>query len=152
MLKGLTEFKDRLRSKRMRVTPQRLAVLQILTRTQKHPDAESIFAEVRKIFPEISPATVYSTLKSLQKIGFVQEIGTFGSVRRFDGYPQPHPHLICLGCNKIEDLAQPDKKDVEKLELSVSKKTKYRLIKSCFSFYGYCPHCKNNIKKKAFKF
>jgi Fur family peroxide stress response transcriptional regulator len=136
----------------MKVTPQRLVIFQILLKNKKHPDVESIFREVRKKFPEMSLATVYSTLRRLQKTGLIQEIGTFGEVRRFDGRLEPHPHLICINCKRIEDLDKIDKKDIKKLESSIIKKTKYELVKSCFSLYGYCPDCKYKIKKDRFKF
>lgn len=142
ILDKLNKFKDKLRSLGMKVTPQRLAIFEVLAKTKRHPDAESVFAEIRKVHPEISHATVYSTLKLFQKKGIIQEIGSWGDIRRFDGNPKPHPHLICIDCNKIEDLDEINIKDLGRLESFVAKKTKYKLVRNGISFYGYCPDCK----------
>lgn len=151
MRQELQDFRDRLRSYGMKLTPQRLAVFNILTNTTRHPDAESIFSEVRKALPSMSLATVYSTLKSLKKIGIVQEVRTLCDSRHFDGNVQPHLHLVCISCNKIEDLHKLNKKDIEDLEKFVAKKTSYKIIRSCLSFYGYCSSCKEKSGKKIHK-
>lgn len=141
----LNELKDKLHSRGMRATPQRLAIFEALIKTKKHPAAESIFADIRKTFPATSRATVYSTLKSLQKAGLVQEIGSFGDIRRFDGNLQLHAHLICIGCNKIEDIEHQD--DAANLESYITEKKGYQLTTNFLSFSGYCPECKDKITR-----
>ena len=51
----------------------------------------------------MSQATVYKTLALLKDLGQVLEIGLRDD-NHYDGNrPQPHPHLICIKCNKIVD-------------------------------------------------
>jgi len=145
MKNRLNELKDKIRSRGMRATPQRMAILEALIKTEEHPDAESIFAKIKKNFPATSRATVYSTLKSLQKAGLAQEIGAVGDIRRFDGNLKPHSHLICMGCSKIKDIESPD--SIANLESYVIKKTGYQLGKNFLSISGYCPECMNKINK-----
>ena len=143
----LNNFKEMLRSCNLKVTPQRLAIFKVGLNTKSHPDVEYIFNEVKKELPEISIATVYSTLKSLQSSGFVQEIGSFGGIRRFDCDVTPHPHLVCVSCNKIEDLDYINKESLGEFEMEISKVTDYELVNSSLSFFGYCPDCKDNKNK-----
>ena len=140
------ELKDKLRGRGMRATPQRLAIFKALIKTEEHPAAESIYSEIRKSFPATSRATVYSTLKSLQKAGLAREIGSFGDIRRFDGNLHLHAHLICIGCNKIEDIEHLD--GAANLESHIIEKKGYQLTKNFLSFSGYCPKCKDKIRKR----
>jgi Fur family transcriptional regulator, peroxide stress response regulator len=147
MEKNLKDFKDRLRSLGLKVTPQRVVVFQELIKRKDHPNIEGILSEVKKLFPDIGQATVYSILRLLTKNGLAQEIGTFGGIRRFDGEAKTHPHFICINCNRIDDLDVPVKRDTVNLQLLISKNTGYKVTNSFFTFYGYCPKCKGRVKK-----
>ena len=46
----------------LKLTPQRLAILDYLKENREHPSAEMIFKSVREKFPTISFSTVYNTL------------------------------------------------------------------------------------------
>ncbi len=59
--------------------------------------------EIKRRFPTLSQATVYKTLSLLKDMGQVLEIDLRGD-SRYDGHrPEPHPHLICIRCDKIID-------------------------------------------------
>src|SRR5215207_6885690 len=65
----------RLREAELRLTPQRFAVLEYLTRAGGHPTADQIAAEINRRFPRASRATVYNALKALRDAGRVQSAG-----------------------------------------------------------------------------
>ena len=67
--KKVTEL---LREKGFKVTPQRLAVYDVLSRTKAHPNAETIYNKLQPNYPTMSLATVYKTLDILSEIGLVQ--------------------------------------------------------------------------------
>lgn len=149
MIDTAEKFRQQLRGCGMKVTPQRMAILRALCATTEHPDAEHIFAVVRKEHPEMSRATVYSTLRCLRKAGLVREIAAFGEIRRFDGGGESHAHLICCACNRIEDLNGVDCGDFARVATAISKKTQYDFSDGYCNFYGYCPACKKKLKKQA---
>ena len=93
-----------LKGKGCRLTPQRLAMLRILAKSEGHPSAEQIYEQIRADYPTTSLATIYKTLSLLKKMGEVFEL-TFASVgSRYDGNkPYPHPHVICTKCGQILD-------------------------------------------------
>jgi Fur family peroxide stress response transcriptional regulator len=60
----------------------------------------------------------------------------------YDGNrPEPHPHLICIKCNKIIDgEADFEPSAIRKLEQASG----YRILHTRVSFYGLCPDCKQS--------
>lgn len=95
----------KLRSQRIAVTPQRLAVLGALDSLPDHPSAEAIYQEVRRQVPAISFNTVYKTLEVFCQKGLAIKVNPLKEVARYDKVTQEHAHLICRECHRIMDLA-----------------------------------------------
>ena len=66
------ELVDRMREWAVRVTPQRLAIAEVVLNSQDHPTVQQIYERVRGHFPSMTLATIYSTLGVLQKSGLIQ--------------------------------------------------------------------------------
>ncbi|HEX8503505.1 MAG TPA: Fur family transcriptional regulator [Pyrinomonadaceae bacterium] len=94
----------RLREAELRLTPQRFAVLEYLTRAAGHPTADQIAAEINRRFPRASRATVYNALKALREAGLVREVATAEALTRYESNVEPHHHFVCRACGKIEDV------------------------------------------------
>ncbi len=137
----LEEMIARLREQGHRLTPQRMAVLKVLTSSREHPGAEQIYERVKADFPMTSMATVYKTLAVLKEMGEVLEIGFHDDSTRYDGNPYPHPHLICTRCKKIIDV---DADILGELPQEISQRTGYKIVSHRFDFYGICPRCQDN--------
>lgn len=121
----------------LKLTPQRIAILDYLDGNKDHPSAEDIYKAVSKKFPTISFATVYNTLESLRQKGGVQELTIDAGKKRFDLNAEHHHHLICLKCKKIVDI------HIEyKLDIADDKKNNFDIIGNHIEFYGICPNCK----------
>jgi Fur family peroxide stress response transcriptional regulator len=95
---------QKLRDRRIAVTPQRLAVLAALDSLPDHPNAESIYQEVRRQMPAISFNTVYKTLEVFCQKGLAIKVNPLHEVARYDKFTQEHAHLICRSCHRIIDL------------------------------------------------
>jgi Fur family peroxide stress response transcriptional regulator len=63
------EIKEQLRAKRLKLTPQRCAIYEMLTARTDHPTAEDIYRTVKRTYPMISQNTVYYTLSALKAAG-----------------------------------------------------------------------------------
>jgi len=128
---------DKYKNKGMRLTPQRLAILEFLDGNTDHPSAESIYEEIKKKHPTTSFATVYKTLETLKTKGGITELTIDPERRRYDPNTQSHHHLICLGCKKIVDIEANFSLNVPEAEAQ-----SFEVIGNHIEFYGYCPNCK----------
>lgn len=126
------------KEKKLKLTPQRLAVYNYLMNTESHPSADAIYTDIHVQYPTMSLATVYKALKTLVDVGLVQEINVGEGNFRYDGNSYPHAHIQCLNCGKVEDF---NALDLENLNSLAQEKTDYRIVSQKLYFYGYCEKC-----------
>jgi len=133
----LDQVTARLKATGYRLTPQRLAILRALIGSHQHPSVEQIYRQVRQDFPTTSLATVYNTLECLKSLGEVLEL-PLGGGSRYDGRkPEPHAHLVCTACGRIEDLDI----DLGGITQAVAQERGYTEVRHRLEFYGICPAC-----------
>jgi Fur family peroxide stress response transcriptional regulator len=129
----------RLRESEFRLTPQRVELIRLIATSHGHPSASQLYDQVKTQFPTMSLATVYKTLSMLKEMGQVLEIDLHGDSHYDGNCPQPHPHLICIQCNRIIDgEVDFDPSAIQELE----QISGYKILRSQVSFYGLCPDCK----------
>ena len=87
----------RLRPLGIRLTPQRLAIAEVVVNSADHPSVKEIYERVKAFFPYVTIATLYSTLTMLEQAGIVREL-PFQRQSRYDANLDPHANLVCLGC------------------------------------------------------
>ena len=126
------------KEKKLKLTPQRLAVYQYLKVTLEHPSAETIYKALQPNYPTMSLATVYKTLKTLVEIGLVQELNVGEGNFRYDANYHEHAHVQCVNCGKVEDI---DFIDFSSLNNLVEEKTNYKIKFNKLFFYGECNEC-----------
>ena len=138
MKTAVERFRDLLSSHGYRVTPQRLAIYEALVATDQHPSAEELYRQVKKRFPMISPATVYNTLQLLVRMGLASETG-FPGETRYDGNPEVHINILCVGCRRIFDVEEELATEVFR---RVKDKSQFTLFGQRHEFFGLCPDCR----------
>ena len=121
----------------LKLTPQRLAILDYLDGNKRHPSAEEIYSAVSKKFPTMSFATVYNTLEVLKQRGGVSELTIDPGKKRFDPNTRPHHHLICVRCKSIVDIHT-----AFELNVADSERGGFEITGNHIEFYGICPKCK----------
>ena len=135
----LERMLDRLKEQGLRITPQRLEILRILSESVGHPSVEDIHSKVRAKFPTTSLATTYKTEALLKDLDEVLELGFADGSNRYDGNkPYPHPHVICTVCRKIMD---PDLSMLRDMTEEVARETGFRITTHRLDFFGLCPDC-----------
>ena len=134
-----TQLVKKLRQRGYRITPQRAAILKVLTESPDHPSVEQVYAAVSPDFPMTSLATVYKTINMLKEEGEVLELGFANESSRYDGSkPYPHPHLICVRCQRIID---PEIDQFDGLSRELAQKYGYQILNQRVDFFGVCPVC-----------
>ncbi len=97
------EIKNRLSEKELKITPQRMAILEAIYDLRNHPTADNVIEYIRKKHPNIATGTVYKTLETLVNSGLVKKVTTDRDVMRYDGIMETHHHLYCSESDLIED-------------------------------------------------
>ncbi len=135
----IDSLQEKLSAQGFRVTPQRIHVLRALLLDNRHPTAEQVWDNVRKISPSTSLATIYKTLDTLSEIGEVLKIETRDHRAHYDAaHPKAHPHVICRNCGKIEDVAIQNPQQMLSEAMAASG---YRLDEQQVTFFGLCRNC-----------
>ena len=125
-----------------RITPQRVALLQLVLTSQEHLTVEQIYAKVKADFPMTSLATVYNTLALLKEMGEVLEIDLGHKGSHYDGYRvEPHPHIICIKCNAVNDADIPT---LQTISQEMIRSTGYEILSHRLDFFGICPQCQSD--------
>jgi len=126
----------------LKLTPQRLAILEYLENNRSHPSAEDIYNALKPRFPSMSFATVYNTMEVLVKKGLVKELSVESTRKRFDPFTHPHHHFFCKSCKKVIDVGTIKNNIKIPEELKDCELSEYQII-----FFGLCPECKRKGKQ-----
>ena len=137
-----SEVVDLLKPLGIRLTPQRLAIAEVVINSADHPTVRDIFDRVQAFFPYVTIATVYSTLATLEQAGIVREL-PFQRQSRYDANLSPHANLVCIGCGTVVD-AEVGQETVTELEEIVSTAADFEVSSQRVDFYGYCSGCSRN--------
>lgn len=139
-------FKTLLKQNGLKVTTQRVAILEVLnSRPGKHLTAEEIYDCVKEKYPEIGLATVYRTIQLLSELHLIDKLNLDDGYVRYEigrGNPDEschhHHHLICLDCGKIyafqDDL-------LEVLEERIKETLDFDVVDHEVKLYGHCNKC-----------
>jgi len=128
------------KEKKLKLTPQRIAVYKYLKSTTEHPSAETVYKALQEDYPTMSLATVYKSLKTLVEVNLVQELNVGEGNFRYDGNVASHPHIQCLSCGKVDDIHNLSFEDLNE---KVTAYTDYEVISNQVYFYGICKECKS---------
>ena len=126
------------KEKKLKLTPQRLAVYQYLKSTNEHPSAEIIYNALQATYPTMSLATVYKSLKTLVEVNLVQELNVGEGNFRYDANCFEHCHIQCVKCCKVEDLMNLP---LPNLNSIVEENSDYKVNWNKVFFYGLCKEC-----------
>jgi Fur family transcriptional regulator, peroxide stress response regulator len=134
----LGEFVARCRERGIAVTPQRLAVIQALLAAENHPSADEICAAVRRRHPHVSLATVHRILEQFCEVGEARTVTLLHDVARYDGNVEPHHHILCVRCRRVDDIEIPE---VDKLLEGRTRLGQFALLRCSLEIDALCGRC-----------
>lgn len=137
----MSSIPEMLREKGLKVTPQRIAILNMLMNTKSHPTAEAIFKALEPTNPTMSLATVYKTLDSFTSAELIQELSIDGESLHYDYNAAFHPHIICKKCGSVCDIDLDISDEINSVINKIGSNTKYKVDKEQLFFYGLCENC-----------
>ncbi|MCX7991181.1 MAG: transcriptional repressor [Proteobacteria bacterium] len=126
---------EKLKEKNIKITPQRIAIIEFLMSTKSHPSAEDIYKEISKKYPSMSYATVYNTLITLKNLGEVVELAIDSDKKRFDIDTSLHHHFYCTRCKRVYDLSK------NFIIEAISTIDGHNVERTFLNFTGICNKC-----------
>jgi Fur family transcriptional regulator, ferric uptake regulator len=147
MMSEQSDILGMLRRNGHRVTPQRVMILEAVRKHGGHMSAEEVFRDVQVAHPYVNRSTVYRTLDMLTKEGLVTvtDLGK-GPVHYEFHSGEPHHHLVCQSCGKIEefdhDLLQP-------LQQALEHGYKFHARLDHMAIFGLCAKCQAKSMKSG---
>jgi len=121
----------------LKLTSQRLAIIDFLAGTRSHPSAAATLAAAKKSAPSISLSTVYLTLDALKRAGLIKELEFDDRDSRYEGDVSDHLNLVCQRCGAIEDFHAVLPVPAERIE----KRTGFKVSGVRLEYYGHCRRC-----------
>jgi Fur family peroxide stress response transcriptional regulator len=138
VIKRLNRFRDSLKRAGVRLTHQRLEVFRQVARTDRHPDAETVYKAVRRRVPAISLDTVYRTLWLLLDLGLITTLGPNRDRARFDANMSSHHHFVCTKCGSTKDFYS---REFDRLRIPKAVRTMGRVERTYVEVRGLCSGC-----------
>ena len=144
------KVKDLLREKGLKVTSQRLMVLNILSaHGDEHLTVEEIYDLAKEESPEIGLATIYRTVQVLLELHVIEKVTFDDGFARYElngeetGSGHRHHHAICTQCGKVYSL-ETDLRDT--LEKQVFESLGFEVTDHEVKLYGLCSACRRKAQ------
>jgi Fur family peroxide stress response transcriptional regulator len=99
----MEDIRNKFAEKGLKITPQRVVILEAIYKLNNHPTADNIIEYIRESHPNIATGTVYKVLETLVENGLIKKVTTDKDIMRYDGILEKHHHLYCSECDLIED-------------------------------------------------
>ena len=128
-----------LKKKGMKLTPQRMAIIDAVHDTAEHLTAEEIIANVQSRMPQVDKSTVYRTLEILEKAGCIYKSELGEQYIYHHAEEGHHHHLVCSKCGKTIDC---DEDLFESVERFIGEKYGFRVDFKHIVMSGLCNNCK----------
>lgn len=137
-------FMALLRSKNLKTTPQRLAILELIYENG-HIGVEEIYQHIKQSQPNISLATIYKNIATLSEMDILREIKPPTQKQKYELASDKHVHVSCEQCGKLQDVHV----DVGELLGICMHKSGYALFDVSAVFIGVCAECQQTQKHAA---
>ena len=121
-----------------KLTPPRMAVLQVLEQSHEHLSHAEILARGQALYPALGRATVYRTLEVLTRLGIVRPIYLGDQSVCFCRADGAHHHLICSDCGVVTEF---DECIIDELQQTLSEQLNFQIKGHLLEFYGLCERC-----------
>jgi Fur family ferric uptake transcriptional regulator len=136
-------FRQYLRRRSLRRTPEREQILREIFEIHGHFDVEELHRELRNKGTKVSKASIYRALPLLIDCGLVREVDFNDGHWHYEhiyGHAH-HSHLRCMGCGEILEFQEPR---LKLLEEHLAREYGYRIKGHQLQVHGYCAACQES--------
>jgi Fur family ferric uptake transcriptional regulator len=133
-----TEVLRLLRSRGLRMTPQRLAIVSEVMRASGHIAPAAIARKVESEMPGVNPSTVYRTLALLEEVGVLQHSHVETGAEYHRSEDAQHVHLTCHRCGRDDALSL---EEAGRLHALIRRHHGFEADLTHFAITGLCKNC-----------
>ena len=143
MSKTFEELTIKLKEKNIRLSHQRLKVLEYMSSNRDHPTVDQIYSALQKEVPTLSKTTIYNTLNTLMDAGLVKLVNIDNNETRYDAITDDHGHFKCESCGEVFDF------NLDFSSFSIEGLNNFKVNHKDVYFKGLCPDCigSNKVNK-----
>jgi Fur family peroxide stress response transcriptional regulator len=134
---NMTNYTGLLKEYDLKVTPQRLAIVEELY-LNGHMNIDDLYKKLLGKFPSISLATIYKNINAMVEKVFLSEVKVPNTKSVFELVKTEHAHLVCSDCGSIEDIIL----DTTSVIDEVNSKSKFKIDSTNLILSGLCSTCK----------
>jgi len=133
------EEKIILQNVRLKVTPARLAVLELLRKSREPLDVTTIIEHFHRQKIKVDPATVFRIMNLFTEKEITKPIQFHEGKFRYElASKEDHHHLICESCGEIDDVSDMV---IPAMEKRIKKKNNFLVKRHTLEFFGLCQNC-----------
>ncbi len=139
---------DYIQMKKMRVTPERTAVLEAAYAVNTPFTIDQLKTYMDDILP-VSRVTVYNSLELFFKLGLVIKHPIGGGTFEYEACVQTttHHHLVCNVCDQVFEFRDAS---IEKF-FTDKKYRKFKMTNCSVLIYGVCNKCQGKLNREKRK-
>ncbi len=136
--------RERLHERGLRWTPQRRALIEVLSRADGHVTGAELIERCRVVDPETIPSTVYRTLDVLEELGLLSHSHGVDGREEFHVLPaEEHGHLHCRSCGQTWEI---DVAEAGALVGSLRESRDFAVDVSHLAIIGRCAACRGLVE------
>ncbi len=135
-----------LKESKLKITEERIEILDAILESsgksnKSHFTADDIFISARKLKHQYSQATIYRNIKLFCDGNIIQETQSRNNFKAYEiTLSEHHDHLLCLECGEVISFFN---KEIEKIQMEICKKYKFKQKEHHLSIKGLCDKCQN---------
>lgn len=130
------DYQNMLNQRHMKATTPRIFILKSLEE-RGHATMEEIHSDLKKTNPAMSLTTIYRNINEMMEKSLVSEIKLPKQKQRYEILKEPHLHLLCDTCGKVEDATI----DTQEIIKAVEEKYACKVIDDAILLHVRCKEC-----------
>ncbi len=137
----MERYISKLRKKGLKVTPRRMAIVEIFLTNTSHLTPEEVWSQLSKEFDKCGLPSVYRNLETLEQCGILTKIQQFDRKMHYalcrTEHDHHHHHITCVECGRVDDI--------EDCTFSDRKTIKgFKIVNHFLQVNGICEECLHN--------
>lgn len=129
---------DKIRKAGLRVTPARVAVIDVFHEVSRPLDVSEVLSHLRKRNLDTDQATIYRIVDNFYQRGVLERLQFHDKKFRYEVKTNEHHHAICTNCGTIEDVSNCS---IDVLEEQIKKTKGFTVKNHSLEFFGLCKNC-----------